>query len=152
MADPISVSVGVFVSWALGLAGEAIVKGVAGEAVKDAYRALKTKVSLWAEGDVGELAKTPASKPRQAVIADIIDNLSHQEDRSALHDLAQALAGKLKEQAPMIGLDVGRLSAAEVDLGSITVTEGIGARIQEANVPGTFKAGDISVGPSPGKR
>ena len=149
MADPISV--GVFVSWALGLAGEAIIKGAAGEAVKDAYRALKTKVSLWAGGDVGELEKTPASKPRQAVIADIVDNLS-QEDRSALHDLAQALSGKLREQAPMIGLDIGRLSAAEVDLGSITVTEGIGARIQEANVPGTFKTGDISVGPSPGKR
>ena len=57
MADP--VTVGVLVSWALGLAGEAIIKGATGEAVKDAYQALKGKLSGWAAGDVGELEKAP---------------------------------------------------------------------------------------------
>jgi hypothetical protein len=149
MADPITV--GVFTAWALGLAGEAIIKGSAGEAVKDAYQALKAKLSHWAAGDVGELEKAPSSKTRQAVLAEVVDGLSH-EDQGSLHDLAQVLAGKLKEQAPTIGLDVGRLNAAEVQLGNITITEGIGARVQEANVPGTFRTGDISVGSMPGKR
>jgi hypothetical protein len=149
MADPITV--GIFVSWALGLAGEAIIKGAAGEAVKGAYQALKTKLSYWAAGDVRELEKAPDSKTRQAVIAEVVDRLS-QHDQESLRDLAQVLAGKLREQAPTIGLDVDRLNAAEVQLGNITVTEGIGARVREANVPGTFKTGDISVGSPPGKR
>lgn len=149
MADPITI--GVFVSWALGLAGEAMIKGAAGEAVKDAYHALKTKLSHWISGDVGELEKAPESKTRQAVIAEAVDGLP-QEDRGALQALAQALADKLKEQGPTIGLDVGRLNAAEVQLGNLVVTEGIGARIQEASVAGIFRTGDISVGPPPGKR
>jgi hypothetical protein len=32
------------------------------------------------------------------------------------------------------------------------VTEGVGARIQEAHVAGTFRVEDISVGSPPGKR
>jgi flagellar motor component MotA len=44
----------------------------------------------------------------------------------------------LKECAPAIGLDIGRLTALEAQLGNLTVTSGIGARITEANV-GTFK-------------
>jgi len=31
-------------------------------------------------------------------------------------------------------------------------TQGIGARIQEADLSGTFRTGDISVGTPPGKR
>jgi len=149
MADPITV--GLFVSWALGLAGEAIIKGAAGEAVKDAYHALKTKLSLWVAGDVGELEKTPDSKTRQAVIAEAVDRLP-QEDQGLLRELAQVLAAALKAQAPTIGLDIARLNAAEVQLGNIVVTEGIGARVQEAQLSGVFRAGDISVGTPPGKR
>jgi hypothetical protein len=149
MADPITV--GMFISWAFGLAGEAIIKGTAEEAVKDAYQALKAKLSHWAAGDIAALEKAPDSKARQAVIAEVVDRLS-QEDQRSLHNLAQALAGKLKEQAPTIGLDVGRLTASEVQLGDITVSEGVGARVQEANVTGIFRMGDISVGSMPGKR
>jgi flagellar motor component MotA len=59
--------------------------------------------------------------------------------------LAEALVAKLKECAPAIGLDIGSLTALETQLGNLTVTSRIGARITEANV-GTFKTGDISVG------
>lgn len=148
MADP--VTIGALIAWALSLGGEAIVKGAVGEAVKDAYKALKTKVSVWAAGDVAELEETPDSNTRKAVIAETVDRLSR-EDQESLRDLAQALAGKLKEQAPAIGLDVGRLDTLEVQLGNITVTQGIGARIEEARVAGTFRTGDISVGSQPGK-
>ena len=128
MTDP--VTVGTLVVGAFSLGGEAIVKSAVGEAVKDAYKALKTKMSIWAANDVGELEKTPVSNTRKAVIVEAIDRLS-QEDQEVLRDLAQMLTGKLKEQAPMIGLDVGRLDALEIQLGNITVTQGIGARIQQ---------------------
>ena len=122
------------------------------EAVKDAYQALRSSVSRWAAGDATELEKTPESKTRQAVIAEKVDGLSS-ADQESLRALAEALVGKLKQEPDTIGLDVGRLTALEAQLGSITVTtQGIGARIQEADLSGTFRTGDISVGTPPGKR
>jgi hypothetical protein len=144
------VTVGLLVAGALSLGGEAA-KTAVGEVVKDAYRALKTKMAVWAAGDVAELEKTPTSNARKAIIAEIVDGLSA-KDQEALRDLAQILTSQLKKEAPTIGLDVGRLDALQVELGRITVTEGIGARIQEAKVTETFKTGEISVGPPPGKR
>jgi hypothetical protein len=149
MAEP--VTVGALVAWALSLGAEAIVKGALGEAAKDAYKALKTRVATWVAGDVGELEKTPTSNTRKAVIAEAVDQLSP-EDQQALRDLAQTLTGKLREQAPTIGLDIGRLDALEVQLGNITVTHGTGVRIGQADVAGTFRTGDITVGPAPGKQ
>ena len=147
MPDPITV--GVLVAGALSLGSEAV-KAVVGEAVKDAYRALKAKLAICA-GDVAELEKTPHSEPRKAVIAEVVNNLPA-KDQDELRGLAQVLTASLKEAAPAIGLDIGRLDALAVELGKITVTEGVGTRIQEAHVEGTFRVGDISVGSPPGKR
>ncbi|MGC1862599.1 MAG: hypothetical protein WA733_16160 [Methylocystis sp.] len=147
MVDPITV--GSLVAGALGMAAEAALKGTVGEAVKDGYKALKEKVSHWGPGEVAALEATPSSNGRQAVVAEIIDAQS-EDDRNALRVLAEALVIKLKENAPAIGLDVGRLTALEVELGDIAVTKGIGARIEDARV-GTFKTGDISVGDRSGK-
>jgi hypothetical protein len=149
MPDP--VTLGVLVAAALSMAGEATLKGAVGEAVKDAYKALKERVSHWAFSDVEALEKAPASITRQAVIAEIVD-ARPKDDQESLRVLAETLVAGLKESAPVIGLDIGRLTALEVDLGNITITEGIGARIEEARVEGTFKTGDISVGTPPGKR
>lgn len=151
MADPVSLTVGGFVAYVLGLAGEAVVKSAVGEAVKDGYQALKARVAVWAAGDVAALEKTPTSEARKAIVAEIVDALGA-DDQQALRELAQALADRLKAEAPAIGLDVGLLEAKEAQLGNITVTRGIGARIQEVNVEETFRTGDISVGPSAGKR
>jgi hypothetical protein len=142
-------TVGSLVAGALSMAAEAVLKGAVGEAVKNGYKALKEKVSHWASSEVAALEKTPDSIGRQTVIAEIIDAQS-EEDRKSLRVLAEALVAKLKECAPAIGLDIGRLTALEVQLGNITVTSGIGARIKEANVE-TLKTGDISVGDPPGK-
>lgn len=144
-----AVTVGSLVAGALGMAAEAVVKGAVGEAVKDGYKALKEKVSHWASGEVTALEATPTSIGRQTVIAEIIDAQSA-HDQESLRVLAQALLAKLKESAPAIGLDIGRLVALEVQLGTLTVGSGIGARIREANV-GTFTTGNISVGIPPGK-
>jgi hypothetical protein len=146
--DPITI--GVLVAGALSLGADAV-KAAVGEVVKDAYKGLKEKLATSAAGDVVELEKTPHSDARKAVIAEIVNNLPA-GDQDELRGLAQALTTKLKEAAPAIGFDIGRLDALGVELGKITVTEGVGARIQEAHVAGTFKTGDISVGSLRGKQ
>src|SRR6266849_8377561 len=142
MADP--VTIGAFAASALAMAGEAALKGAVGEAVKDAYKDLKSRVAKWAGSDVEALEKTPASLARRAVVAEVIDNQS-EEEQAALHVLAHELVAALKRSGA-IGLDVGRLEAMEVQLGDITVREGTGARMDEVRVQGTFSTGNITVG------
>ena len=139
------------VAGALRLTAEAVVKSTVGEAVKDAYRALKAKLSLWAAGDVEALEKQPASKSREAVIAETVDHLPA-ADQKSLRSLAEALTNELEKQDPeAVGYDIGRLRALQAEFGNVTVTQGVGVRIKEADVE-TFKAGDVSVGAkTPGK-
>jgi hypothetical protein len=122
MVDP--VTVGSLVAGALSMTAEAVLKGAVGESVEDGYKALKEKVSHWASGEVTALEATPSSIDRQTVIAEIID-AQLEEDQKSLRALAEALVAKLKECAPAIGLDIGRLIALEAQLGNITVTSGI---------------------------
>jgi hypothetical protein len=130
------------------MAGEAVVKGAVGEAVKDGYKTLKGKIAHWAGGDVEALEKTPTSAARQAVVAEIID-AQPTEEVAAVRALAERLIAALKA-AGGVGLDIGRLEALEVRLGAITVKDGTGVRMGDARVHGTFSTGDIKVG-APGK-
>jgi hypothetical protein len=93
-----------------------------------------------------ELEKTPSSVARKAVIAEIIDAHS-EEDQKSLRDLAEALVAKLKEGAPAIGLDIGVLTDVETHLRTVTVTQGIGARIKEAR-GGRVEVEELNVGPA----
>ncbi len=151
MADPMTV--GACVSLFLGMASEAAVKGVIGEAAKDAYRKLKEKVAQWAAGDVQALEQNPSSTARRAVVAEVVDQLPD-ADKLSVKALADALAQSLKEAAAAgpIGIDIGRLEAARVDLERIAVQEGTGFRAEEVKTPGDFKASDLSVGTQPGKK
>jgi hypothetical protein len=142
MADP--ATIGALAASALAMAGEAALKSAVGEAVKDAYKALKGRVAKWAGSDVEALERTPASAARRAVVAEVIDNQSG-EEQAALHVLAHELVAALK-RGGTIGLDIGRLEAIEVQLGDITVREGTGARMEEVRVQGTFSTGNITVG------
>jgi hypothetical protein len=150
MADPVTVGIGVLVASALGMAGEAALKGAVGEAVKDVWKALKGKVAAWTGSDLEQLEKTPTSAARQAVVAEAIENRPADEKDEAL-SLARQLIAALKQPggAP-VGLDIGRLTALEVQLGEISVTEGTGARIDEVRA-GTFKVGPIKAGGGAGK-
>ena len=89
---------------------------------------------------------TPSSAARQAIIAEIIDAQS-EEDQKSLRDLAGALLAQLKESAPAIGLDIGRLTDVETHLRTVTVTQGVGARIHEVS-GGRFEVDELNVGPS----
>jgi hypothetical protein len=119
------------------MAAEAALKGAVREAVKEAYHALKEKVSSWASNDVTALEESPTSATRQALIAEIV-NARPKEDQDSVRLLAEVLVAALKKRKPATGLDIGRFTALEVDLGNITVTEGVGARIEDACVSGLF--------------
>jgi hypothetical protein len=127
-----------------------VLKGVVGEGVKDAYKALRDKIAPWAGSDVEAVEKAPTSPARQAVVAEIIDGRPA-DDQAAARVLAERLIAALKTSGN-VGLDVGRLEALEVRLGAITVSEGTGVSIGDARVHGTFEAGDITVGGTPGKK
>ena len=142
-------TVGTLVASALGMAGEAIVKGAVGEAVKDSYKALKGKIAHWAGHDVEALEKAPTSAARQAVVAEIID-AQPADDLAAVRALAERLIAALKATGST-GLDLARLEALEVRLGAITVKGGTGVRMGDVRVHGTFGTGDIKVGDTPGK-
>ncbi len=142
MTDP--VTIGALVASALATAAPEVVKSAVGEAAKDAYKALKKKLWPSAAAEVTTLEAAPSSKGKQLAVAEIID-ARPQDEQQALRALAEALLAKLKESAPAIGLDIGRLTSLEAQLGNITVGSGVGARIAEANVE-NFKVGDISVG------
>jgi hypothetical protein len=98
---------------------------------------------------VATLEATPASKGKQLAVAEIIDAQS-EDDKKALRDLTKALLARLKENAPAIGLDISRVTDLEMQLGKITVTNGVGVRVQDAQ-GGTLRTGDISVGDRAGK-
>jgi hypothetical protein len=143
-------TIGVVVSSVLAMAAEAVVKSGVGEAAKDAYKALKERVSRWASGEAATLEAAPSSKGRQLAVAEIIDAQS-QGDKDALLALAEIVITKLKENAPAIGADFNRVTDLEIQLGNITVTSGIGVRVTDAR-GGTVKIGDMVVGDRSGKK
>jgi hypothetical protein len=148
MVEP--VTIGALVVSALGMAGEAALKGSVGEAAKEAYQALKEKIATWIGTDLDILEKEPASKEHQTILAEILDR-QPESDQKELRDLAGRLITTLK-QSSVVGLDVSYLEAMEVQLGNITVTEGAtGARFRDARISGTFRTGTIEVGPPLGK-
>jgi hypothetical protein len=92
MVDPITT--GALVASALSLGAKAV-EVATGEATKDAYKALKAKVTRWASSEVAALEKTPESGARQAVLAEIIDNRP-KEDQQAARELAEAVLKHLE--------------------------------------------------------
>ena len=142
MTDP--ETVGSLVAVALGLGSEAA-KTAMSETVKDAYKALRTRVATWAAGDVDELEKVPTSVKRRDLIAEAIDGLVPDE-REVLRTLAQSLIDRLGASSAAIGLDIRQIRALNVDLGRIDVARGTGVRVEDAEVLGTFRTGEIYVG------
>jgi hypothetical protein len=154
MTDPLTM--GAFVASALAHAGEAAIKGAVGEAVKDIYKALKDKILGWADRDADRdmeaLEKSPRSRAREAVVAEIVDSLPTYR-KEALRALAEDLLVELKRgDRTNIGLDLKRSQAEKVELGDITVTQGTGARIDEVKVLDSLRTGNIVVRGSPRRK
>lgn len=145
MSDP--VTIGDLAASALALAAPEVLKSAVGEAVKDAYKALKEKIAIWASGDVEALAHEPDSKGRQLTVAEKIDKQSP-DDQSAVEALAKALMDALEasERSHPVGIDVGRIHAWRVRFGTIEVTQGTGLRANEIVTPGEFSVDNLKVG------
>ncbi len=99
MSDP--VTIGDLAASALALAAPEVIKSAVGEAVKDAYKALKEKIAIWASGDVEALTNEPDSKGRQLTVAEKIDKQSP-DDQSVVEALAKALMDALEARRQVI--------------------------------------------------
>ena len=110
MAEPSTI--GEMVSRVLGMASEATLQDVTCEVAKDAYKALEQKLSCRAASDVHALERDPTSAARQAVIAEVVDQLPEAE-KGSVKRLATELADALRTsaaQAP-VGIHVRRVEA-----------------------------------------
>jgi hypothetical protein len=141
---PDLVTIGGLAVLALSMTAEATLKGTVGEAVKDAYHALKGKIAQWAAADVAALENAPNSASRQAVIAEEIERQSP-EDQTKIQKLAIALMDELEKrqrQGP-IGIETDRLEAARIHLKNIDVTQGTGIRATNIKTTGDFAVGGL---------
>lgn len=150
MVDP--GTIGSIASLVFTMASEEALKSTVGEMVKDAYKALKAKISHWAASDVEALERNPASPARRAVVAEVIDALPDDE-KISVKTLATQLAEALKKSASQgpVGFDIGILEAASVHLGKLNITEGLGFRAAQVRTSGDFEVKELSVGQSQGK-
>jgi tetratricopeptide (TPR) repeat protein len=128
MTDPNTA--GGLVAAVLATAGDAAIRNVVGEAVKDAYHALKHAVARWAAPDVEALVKEPKSQARRAVVAEIIDRLSD-EDRATLLSLAYQLNVQMRPHASDIGIDIADIKKLDADIQKIAAIDGMGLRISK---------------------
>ena len=130
MPDP--VAIGALAASALATAAEEALKTGVGEAVKDAYAKLKTKIAGWAGADVEALAKEPDSAGRRLIVAETINSQSP-SDLAEVRTLALALNEALREAAKSgaVGADIGRLEAERVLLERFDVAQGVGFRADE---------------------
>lgn len=95
MADPISI--GALVVAALAVGATEAAKKVLPTAAADAYQALKSTALRLIGSDVEKLEANPDSEPRQAVIAELVEE-QPAEAQAELHALAEALRDALKAE------------------------------------------------------
>jgi hypothetical protein len=152
MVEPLTM--GALITAALGAGAAAVGKGALGQAGKDAYEALKTKLMHWAGRDVAALETEPTSEVSRRAIAKAIDERGD-DDRNQLANLAEALLRELRKEVNRhgpIGVQIGELQALEVQLGEIKTRAGIGLKIDRATTSGTFRIDKIDTGEGdPGK-
>ena len=100
------------------------------EASKDAYKALKKKLSCRAASDVFALERNPGSAARRAVIAEAVDQLPEDEKisvKTLAAELAEAL-GTNVGQGP-VAIDVRRVAADRTTLEGIDVRESTARKV-----------------------
>lgn len=148
MVDP--VTIGTLAANVLAMGAETALKAGVGEAVKDAYKALKARLSRHAPEEVDALEAAPTSKGKQMAVAERIDE-TDQVDETELRQLVRLLTDAIEAaaKAQPIGIDIGRLEAARVHLGPIEVTAGIGGRFGDIKSQGDFVVEALKVGHKP---
>jgi hypothetical protein len=141
MPDP--VTIGTFVVSVFTKAVEAGVGVLAKSTTKDAYEALKGKLSQWAGREVATLEVAPDSDKTRRTVTEIIDRQPEQE-LAALRILAKALIDELRKSGTAVALDLSGFRNVEVDLENIGAKAGgVGVRVNEME-GGKFKAKGVS--------
>jgi hypothetical protein len=127
-----------------------VLKGVATEAIKNAYAAVKTHIQKQqpvADPSVAQLELQPASKARQAVLSEDLERAGASTD-SVLLQLAQAVVLLIQQQSPevarSIGVDMGELDQANVTFGNVVAgKEATGVKIHRV-AGGSVQFGDVT--------
>jgi hypothetical protein len=140
-------TIGTLAAAILATATDEIVKGVAAEAVKDGYKALKNKLLGITESDTNALAANPNSKARQAVVAEIVDEQSD-DVKSEVFQLMNMLveAIEVTRYASPIGIDVAHIKSFKLQIAEIDVDKGTGIRADTIVTENDFNVGKIKVG------
>jgi hypothetical protein len=138
----------IVMSLALGAAAEAG-KATVGEAVKDAYAALKRLMKTrFPSVSVDLLEQAPESKNRQLVVAEDLETHGAQNDSevlAAVQVLMKAVEQSEPQLAASIGVDLKDIEAANLRLTNI-VASGTGVSVKKANLSGDLEIRDVRAG------
>ena len=117
-----SVTIGSLAVAVLVITAEAKPKGILGETTRRAYGDLKTKISQWANGEVGILERMYTSWTRKAHIAKVIEQRPP-ADQATIKDLTAALIQALKNDVRQgsVGISIRRLEAMQRQLMAVIV-------------------------------
>jgi hypothetical protein len=126
-----------------------LANGALGEAGKDTYTALKNALLPFVTPRrIEDLEGKPDSKGRQAVVAEELAEAGRAEDPE-LASLAQALIAELRREVQArgpVGVEIGQLEAAEVQLGRIAARAGTGLKADKVKTRGSFRINEIKTG------
>ena len=134
---------------ALALGAAAAAKDIGGQAVKDAYAALKALiVSRYPKASVDTLEQAPESKSRRAVVEEDLLATTASSDAD-IAKLAQRMVELVRQQAPTvaaaIGIDLKDIEAANLRLSDIIAT-GTGVKVEAARISGDIVISGVKAG------
>ena len=138
-----------FVVTALALGAGALLKGIAGQASKDAYEKLKDLIkSRYTSVDVEALERAPESKNRRSVVEEDLKAARAEQDQD-LTALAQTLVEMIHQEVPdagaAIGVDMKDVESTNLRLREITAG-GTGVRIERGRFAGDIEISDVRAG------
>lgn len=144
---PDSATIGSIAAAALAMGAEVALKAGVGEAIKDAYKALKDCVSKWAQPELNALEGAPTSKGKQLAVAEVLDS-APPDETAEIRLLVAALQRSLRDTAASgaIAIDTEKLEADSVRLREIDISSGTGIRAKEIKVSGEFSMENLRVG------
>ena len=138
---------------ALALGAAAAARDIGGEAVKDAYAAVKALIaSRYPKVSVDQLERAPHSESRRSMVAEDLQEAKSGND-TELAALARRLMELVKQQAPesaaVIGIDLKDIEAASMRLADVEAT-GTGVRVEKARIAGAIEITGVRAGAKPG--
>jgi hypothetical protein len=148
--EPVSATVLSIALGAAAIAGKEIMSG----AVRDAYSALKGLIlQRYPKASVAAVEQAPASKARQAVLAEDLAGAGAAQDPD-LAAAARAVIAAVEQHAPAaaaaIGVELKDVAAANLRLADIVAT-GTGVRVERGTFTGDIDIRGVRAGTAPPK-